>query len=147
MAIPILANHAHVFPARLNADGTVDRLLRLMDVCGIAQAVCFAPFPHQVEGTDILPNHWLAEEIAQNDRLYGFGTLDLHRAHVRESIEDQVKRIADLGLRGIKMHPNAQQFDILSREALSAYKAAEELGSSSPSTPGSTTTGSRTTTC
>ena len=128
MSITILANHAHVFPARLNADGTVDRLLRLMDVCGIAQAVCFAPFPHQFEETDILPNHWLAEEIAQNDRLYGFGTLDLRRAHVREPIEDQVKRIADLGLRGIKMHPNAQQFDVLSREALVAYKAAEELG-------------------
>jgi len=127
MSINIFANHAHVFPARLNADATVDRLLRLMDVCGIAEAVCFAPFPHQVEGTDIVPNHWLAEEIARHERVYGFGTLDLRRVHVREPIEDQVKRIADLGLRGIKMHPNAQQFDILSREAMVAYKAAEEL--------------------
>ena len=27
---------------------TVDRLLRLMEACGIGTAVCFAPFPYQM---------------------------------------------------------------------------------------------------
>ena len=38
-----------------------------------------------------------------------------------ESVKDQVRRIADLGLRGIKMHPNAQEFDILCPQAFEAY--------------------------
>ena len=128
MAINILANHAHVFPARINADATIDRLFKLMDVCGISEAVCFAPFPHQVEHTDIDPNPWLADELSRRERLYGFGTIDLRRAHVKDPIADQVRRVRDLGLKGLKLHPNAQQFDILSPEAFEVYGAAEALG-------------------
>ena len=40
-----LVNHAHVFPAAMNAEGTIDRLLVLLDARQIEQAVCFAPFP------------------------------------------------------------------------------------------------------
>src|SRR5688572_21306216 len=112
MAISILANHAHVFPARINADATVDRLLRLLDVCSIHEAVCFAPFPHQLEGTELMPGAWLAEEIKNRPRLHGFGTIDLRRTHVTDPIPDQVKRTCELGLRGLKLHPNAQQFDL-----------------------------------
>ena len=69
------------------------------------------------------PNSWLQRELARHDRLYGFGTVDLNRRDVR----DQVKRIHDLGLKGIKMHPNAQQFDILCPAAFEAYGAAQDL--------------------
>lgn len=119
----IFANHAHVFPASINESGTMDRLMKLLDACEIERAVCFAPFPHQVEGRDTEPNEWLATELTRKPRLIGFGTLDLNRT----DIEQQVRRIAELGLRGIKMHPNAQQFDILSPAALEAYEAAQEL--------------------
>ena len=119
----IFANHAHVFPASMNPNGTTDRLLRLMDACGIEEAVCFAPFPQQCMGTNLEPNSWLQREISRHDRLYGFGTVDLNRRDVR----DQVKRIHDLGLKGIKMHPNAQQFDILYPAAFEAYGAAQDL--------------------
>ena len=70
--------------------------------------------PFFVMGADLAEAHEkerrLQREISRHDRLYGFGTIDLNRRDVR----DQVKRIHDLGLKGIKMHPNAQQFDILS---------------------------------
>jgi len=121
VSISILANHAHVFPASLNSDATVDRLLKLMDACGIDEAVCFAPFAEQMEEGR---NEWLAKEIASRDRLHGFGTIDLRRPDVK----DQVHRVKDLGLRGLKLHPNTQRFDVLDPRALDTYAAAEEAG-------------------
>jgi len=124
MSIRILANHAHVFPESVNASGTIDRLLVLLDDCGIEQAVCFAPFSHQVGPLGIHHNRWLHEELKNRSRLFGFGTLDFGR----DDIRDQVREARDLGFRGLKLHPNAQQFDILSPRALEAYAAVQELG-------------------
>jgi predicted TIM-barrel fold metal-dependent hydrolase len=117
----IFANHAHVFPPSLNEGGTVDRLLRLMDACQIDQCVCFAPFPHACDQIGLSPNNWLTQEIQRNNRLFAFGTVDVRRAN----IADQVKEAHELGCRGLKMHPNAQNFAILSPPALEAYAAAE----------------------
>jgi predicted TIM-barrel fold metal-dependent hydrolase len=116
----VLAHHAHVFPESVNASGTVERLLRLLDACDIDAAVCFAPFPHQMRDAD--PVQWLAGEIRGRDRLNGFGTVDVRRHDLR----DQVRRIADAGMRGIKLHPNAQEFDLLGDVALEIYAAAQD---------------------
>lgn len=123
MSIHILAHHAHVFPGSLNPAGTVDRLLKMMDACGIEQAVCFAPFSYQIEGMGINHNEWLQKELAGRPRLFGFGTLDM----TRKDIKEQVRRATDLGLKGLKMHPNAQNFDIVGPAAMEAYGAAQEL--------------------
>jgi predicted TIM-barrel fold metal-dependent hydrolase len=119
----IFANHAHVFPASVNPSGTIDRLLSLMDACEIEQGVCFAPFPHVCDGTGISPNKWLAEEIRGKDRLIAFGTVDLRKT----TIDQQVQEAFDLGCRGLKMHPNSQDFALLSDPAMQAYAAAERL--------------------
>lgn len=120
----ILANHAHVFPMTINPEGTIDRLLRLMDECAIEQAVCFAPFAHQLHAGDEDPNRWLARELQKQERLHGFGTIDLRR----EDLEEQVHRASELGFRGLKLHPNIQRFDVLSPHALRVYAAAEAHG-------------------
>lgn len=121
MAARILAHHAHVFPAAVNPNGTIERLLRLLDDCQIEQAVCFAPFSRQLKGTGIDHNAWLANEIASRDRLFGFGTI----AFEAGDLKNQVKRIAELGLKGIKLHPNVQEFDILGSQAMEVYDAAQ----------------------
>jgi predicted TIM-barrel fold metal-dependent hydrolase len=124
MSISILANHAHVFPEAVNPNATIDRLLRLLDTCGIAQAICFAPFGQQVDGFDLPGGHnaWLARELKRHgDRLYGFGTIDFRR----DDIAAQVREAVDLGFRGLKLHPNTQRFDILGEKQLAAYAAAE----------------------
>src|SRR4051794_4119084 len=118
----VLAHHAHVFPQSVNPNGTIDRLLRLLDACGIDGAVCFAPFAHQTDAAGIEPVGWLAAELKSQPRLYGFGTVDMRRRDVR----DQIRRIADLGLRGIKLHPNAQEFDLLGPAAAEVYAAAQD---------------------
>ena len=128
MPTQVFANHAHVFPDSVNPDGTADRLQRLMDACGIAEQVCFAPFAHQIAGMGIHHNEWLARELTRRPRMHGFGTIDFRNQVDRQSVRDQVKRIRDLGFRGMKLHPNAQEFDILAPAALEAYAAAEQFG-------------------
>lgn len=129
MSISILANHAHVFPHVINPNATIDRLLRLLDTCGIAQAICFAPFAQQMDGATAGDggagghNAWLARELKQHgDRLYGFGTIDFRR----DDIAEQVRASKELGFRGLKLHPNTQRFDILEDKAMQLYAAAEQ---------------------
>jgi predicted TIM-barrel fold metal-dependent hydrolase len=128
MSIQVFANHAHVFPPSINPDGTIDRLLRMLDTCGIAEAVCFAPFAYQIAAAGIHHNEWLSQELRNHKRLHGFGTVDLRQQVDKRPIKDQVRHARDLGMRGLKMHPNAQEFDILAPEAMEAYAAAEEQG-------------------
>lgn len=122
MSNRVFANHAHVFPEAINPDATIDRLLRMMDACEIEQAVCFAPFPHQAAGHGIEPNAWLAGALSDQPRLIGFGTID----PTRDDTAAQVARCADLGMLGLKLHPNAQKFDILSDRPLDAYAEAQK---------------------
>lgn len=118
----IFAHHAHVFPETVRPEGSISRLLRLLDDCQIDNAVCFAPFAYQLAGTGLDQNAWLAEQLKTQPRLRGFGTVDIHRP----DIEDQVRAIADLGFGGIKIHPQAQEFDLLAPEAFRLYAAAEQ---------------------
>lgn len=125
MAFRVLVNHAHVYPATVNPNGTIDRLLQMLDACQIDQAVCFAPFAYQCDGKGIEPNSWLAGEVKKrSDRLIGFGTIDVRRPDTA----DQVRRLKNLGMRGIKLHPNAQTFDILSPQLFEVYAIAQDLG-------------------
>src|SRR5207249_3256680 len=64
-----------------------------------------------------------ADELNRRPRLAGFGTVDVRR----DDVAAQVKQIADLGFKGIKLHPNAQEFDILSPKLFEVYAKAQEL--------------------
>jgi uncharacterized protein len=122
MGADIFAHHAHILPSPINPNATVDRLLQLLDNTGISHAVCFAPFSHQVASLGLNHNPWLASELAGRTRLVGFGTIDFNLANMK----DQVRQAVDLGLKGLKLHPNTQKFDILSPQALDLYAAAQE---------------------
>lgn len=76
-----------------------------MDGCDIEGCVAFAPLARQVRDLGLDPNDWLAEATKPyTDRLITFGTIDLGGP----SFKSQVKRIHDLGMRGIKIHPPGQ---------------------------------------
>lgn len=121
----IFANHAHVFPKELRPEATAEKLIEFMDECGIDKAVAFAPFDDRFHegGFEGSQNVWLANEIKGMDRLVGFGTIDFNN-----NLRDEVDRIADLGLKGIKMHPPYQEFVIDGPEAFQVYERAQELG-------------------
>ena len=124
MPYDIFAHHAHVFPACVREDGTVDVLLRTMDNCGISRAVCFATFPSQLPQGHEETNAWLARQIKGQDRLEAFGVIDFDRG----DLPGQVDRIADLGFRGIKLHPAFQRFPVDGEQAFQVYARAEERG-------------------
>ena len=121
----IFANHAHVFPKELRPDGCVDSLMKFLDECEIDKAVTFAPFSDRFSegGFEGSSNTWLANQIKGNDRLVGFGTIDFTK-----NLRDEVDRIADLGFKGIKLHPPYQEFVIDGPEAFQVYERAQELG-------------------
>ena len=120
----IYANHAHLFPKNTKPNGDIDNLKALMDACEIEKAVCFAPFENQMAMYNLTekPCEWLAQEIKNEDSLVGFGTICFDR----NDLEDQVKRIKDLGLLGIKIHPADQEVKVDSPELFRVYEQAEK---------------------
>lgn len=121
----IFANHAHVFPDDVRPEGSIESLLRLMDECGIARAVCFAPHRSTVQSAGYAePNAWLAEAICNEPRLVGFSCI----RPVDEDAIDRLQAAYGMGMRGCKIHPAQDKFDILDDRAMDFYAAAEELG-------------------
>ncbi len=124
----IFANHAHLFPKNTKPNGDIDCLKALLDECEIEGAVCFSPFWHQMDmyahTTGQNPCEWVADALKNEPNLVGFGTVDFDK----NNLKDQVKKIKDLGLYGIKIHPAAQEVKIDSPELFEVYEEAEKQG-------------------
>ncbi len=129
----IIDIHAHVFPENIvrkvidtlqdfygfkwQGLGTLPDYLRCMDEAGIARSVIFsaATKPEQVRSI----NDYIAGQVSQYpDKLAGFGTL--HPDY--EMPEEELERISDLGLKGIKIHPDFQQLQIDSPEMIKLFR-------------------------
>ncbi len=121
----MFVNHVHLLPAEVRCDGTLDAFLKLAEQFEFEGAVCFAPFSYQYSRTGLSGNHndWLYETIKHRSNLVGYGTLNPLLPAV-----PQVKQIAELGFKGIKLHPPAQKFAIFGDWARDAYAAMEEYG-------------------
>ncbi len=126
MTYRLFANHCHVFPEGSKPNAQIENLKALMAECGIEKAVCFTCFQDQYDrcGKPGDPNTWLYEQIKDDDSLVGFGTVNFER----ENITEQVEYIASLGFRGIKIHPAAQEVNIMGEKARKVYEKAEESG-------------------
>ena len=87
-------------------DGTVSELLRKGKQAGISRYVVLpvALKPDRVAGI----NDFTVQQVHQHPELIGFGTL--HAA--MPDITGETQRILQMGLRGIKMHPDSQVFPI-----------------------------------
>ena len=101
-------------------DGTVADLVRSMDRAGIDRSVvaCIATAPKQFENIF----RWCGE--IRSDRLIPFPSVH----PFSERAADEVRRIADAGFRGIKLHPLYQDFDPLDDRAIDLYRAAADAG-------------------
>lgn len=116
-AIPLLEQEGHVTAM---TDGTTAGLLESMDAAGIDRSVVasIATKPQQFE-----PILKWSTAIA-SDRLLPFPS-------VHPEAEDpvgEVRRIAEQGFRGIKMHPYYQDFDLDEERLLPLYRAVAEEG-------------------
>lgn len=134
--VEIIDAHAHVFPDRIAVhatkgiedfyhmrtrfDGTVDKLLELGEAAGIRRFLIqsVATAPAQVAHI----NTFIAATVqAQPDRFIGFATLHPEMANPAAELE----RALEMGLRGVKLHPDFQRFPIDDRRAYPIYALCE----------------------
>lgn len=133
----IIDAHAHIFPDKIaekaadgisgfyggmkvRYDGKLDTLLAEGGAAGVDKFIVqsVATVPSQVRAI----NDFISESVKRfPDKLIGFGAL--HPDY--PDIEGEVERIISLGLRGIKLHSDFQQFCIDDEFAFRIYEAAE----------------------
>lgn len=132
----IIDAHAHIYPDKIalkasksiqefydlnvDHDGTVSHLLELGKVAGISYHLVHsvATTPEQV--TRI--NDFIINEVSMHsDRFVGFCTLHPDFSNPGQEID----RIMAAGLKGIKLHPDFQQFNLDDERAFGIYEAAE----------------------
>lgn len=102
-------------------DGTVETLLAQGNKAGIDHYV--------VLPVGLKPDHvrhineFILSALEGHPQFTGFGTI--HAA--MKNIEEEVEFIRDSGLRGVKMHPDTQLFDIDDRRLFPAYELLRDL--------------------
>lgn len=127
--------HTHVYPGKiarkatesvcdfyeLKSDniGTSDELIEKGSRAGIGKYLVLpvAVRPDQVLGI----NEFVKSECDAHGEFVGFGTVHAGMDNIEEAVE-QIKR---LGLRGIKMHPDTQHFNIDDRRLYPMYEEIE----------------------
>ncbi|MDR2480239.1 MAG: amidohydrolase family protein [Treponema sp.] len=131
----IIDFHAHVYPEKIapralagvwefyripmRLDGTAGTLLESGRRGGISRFVVFSPAAVSTQVESI--NDFIAGLCREHPELIGFGTLhpDMHNPG------GEIERIAGLGLKGIKLHPDMQRFNIDDPRMLPVYTALE----------------------
>lgn len=132
----IIDFHAHIYPDKIAEKathsvgefytlpmqkvGSVDALFASGDSAGVNRFVVqsVATSPRQVESI----NHFIRETCeAHPQRLIGFGTI--HPG--MENPVEEVERCLQMGLRGIKIHPDVQQFDMDDPAMFPVYDAIQ----------------------
>lgn len=131
----IIDAHAHIFPKKIAENATVNigNFYDLhMDGCGLSSRlvedgskigitkylVCStATTPNQTKSI----NKFIKRKCDEYPSFYGFGT-----AHPdSENIEEDIAQIKELGLHGVKLHPDFQKFDADSPAAFRIYEMIE----------------------
>jgi predicted TIM-barrel fold metal-dependent hydrolase len=95
---------AEYYGLKVNGDGTLDNLIANGATCGVDYLLIFATATKAKQVISV--NNWVASKIT--DRILGFGTLHIDF----DDIENEIERIISLGLRGLKFHPDFQNFAI-----------------------------------
>ena len=136
--MPIIDCHCHIYPEKIAAravegigkfydlpmeyNGTVSQMLEKSRETGITHSVVFsvATTPHQVESI----NSFIAAEVEKHDNLVGLGAVHPESPDQKADID----RIVSLGLRGVKLHPDFQGFDINDPRCMKIYELCLERG-------------------
>lgn len=128
----IIDMHAHVFPdaieqkavenlrrhysLNINLRGRIQDLKKSVEEAGVEKVLILATATNARQVENI--NNWISKLL--NDHIFGFGTL--HPDY--KDIEKETDRMLGLGLKGIKLHPDFQRFNIDDEKAYPIYKAA-----------------------
>lgn len=132
----IIDSHCHIYPDKIaqkasastgefykmpsRLDGKISTLLERGEKAGIEHFIVqsVATTPHQVSSI----NRFIADAVTNsNGRFTGLGTLHPDSRNVEADIEE----IISLGLKGVKLHPDIQQFKIDDYRMLKIYELCE----------------------
>jgi len=132
-------SHCHIYPEKIASKavagtdrfydtqsvgaGTVKDLIERGAKAGIDHFIVqsVATTPHQVQSI----NNFIAKEVSENpEKLTGLGTLHPDS----EDIKGDVEHLLELGLKGVKLHPDIQAFKIDDYRCLKIYELCEENG-------------------
>lgn len=118
----IIDFHTHIFPEelagkavsfigshygiRMKGNGLIEGLLKSADEAKIERMVILSSATKPSQTATV--NRWMAERQRENQRFIAFGTVHPHSRHLAAELEDMMA----LGLRGIKLHPDFQAFNI-----------------------------------
>ena len=115
-----LVSEGHTDDVPAATRGTVGELLEKMDIWGIDKAVVLNIATKPSQQTVI--NNW-AKEI-QSDRIFCFGSVHPDA----DDALDELERIKELGLYGVKLHPDYQGFMVNDEKLMPIYRKCAELG-------------------
>lgn len=113
LAKRVIGNLSERFNYHLSGDGTITDVCRVLNETGVDKGVIL-PIASRPEHQKHV-NDFAAGVMGR--LLYAFGSLHPYAA----DIEDEMKRIMELGLRGVKFHPHYQGYDINDPKAVEAY--------------------------
>lgn len=133
--MPIIDVHAHIYPQKIAqkasdavgefytlemyGDGTVEQLLQSKEAVPITNFVVHsvATTPKSVESI----NNFIAAECKLHPEFIGF--MSMHQDH--PDPESEIKRAMDLGLCGMKLHPDTQKVDLDDPRLMKVYELIE----------------------
>lgn len=132
----IIDTHAHIFPQKIakkatkatghyynipmHGEGTVSDLLKSGSKIGVYKFIVHSTATKAEQVKSV--NDFIASVQKENDSFIGFGTLHPDFGDIKREVE----RIESLGLKGIKLHPDFQRFNIDDKDAMPIYEAIED---------------------
>ena len=138
-SIPVIDAHCHIYPEKIAAkacagtdrfygtsaacDGTTGGLKEILADGRIDRFLVHsvATTPHQVASI----NSFIAREVQLHpDIFFGFGTLHPES----DDIERDFEHLLELGLQGVKLHPDIQAFKLDDFRCLKIYELCEKKG-------------------
>ena len=110
-------NYYHIGGADMN--GTTELLLQRGEEAGISK---FVILPVAVRADHVSGiNNFILGQVKQHECFVGFGTVHAGM----NGLADETERIAHMGLKGIKMHPDMQRFPIDDPRLFPMYEAIQ----------------------
>ena len=135
----VIDSHCHIYPEKIaqkavaatdrfydvgsHGDGTVKHLTGYYREIGVDHAIVqsVATTPKQVKSI----NEFIASEVKKsNGFLTGLGTLHPES----EDIKGDIHHLTELGLKGVKLHPDIQGFAVDGKNLFEMYETCQDIG-------------------
>ena len=134
----IFDSHVHIYPDKIAAkasesisnfydlnviyDGSISQLMQACDKAGVNRCLVHSVATTKEQVQKI--NDFIAGSVNKYpDMFVGFGSL--HPSMTQKEADEEIRRMIDMGLLGIKLHPDFQYFNIDDKCAMELYEAVD----------------------